>query len=660
MPSQQALAAAFPGPDAASDITTGTRTWQRHCETILEQLADYPLIRPDEGWSMLIDTIKMGLTPTQASALLLDRGRVAATATEGWGRSGDRYLRLVFANEPLDSCETSVTDSVPPSTSHSDVPTPRAGSTEFLASAQAALSRAEWAEARECFQTVAEAEDSAEAWEGVSRAAWWEGDQEATFSARAHAYRRYRQTKDARGAARMAMWLASDHLDYRGDDVVCGAWLRRGRALLEGHPPCTELGFILLLEADVALLATNDPQSAERISRAALELASACAAADIEVVALAILGSALIARGLIGEGLQRLDESAALAVSEEFLDTASPGWALCHTVSGCADAGDFDRAEQWSRVLHTWSTTWRARHFFGICRTAYGGVLAARGEWPEAEEELTTALEDVSIARPGLAAPTALRLADLRARQGRISEARMLFESALPHPNALIGLGTLDLYAGDARAATEAAERALRCLDDAGVLDRLPALELLARGHTAAGDPAQAHAALEQLMAATLATPYLRGRVQLIRAEVLVGAGRVEGAREAAEDAVDLFGGCSAPYETARARLVLASALEAAGRPKRAAAETEAAQRALELLGALDAERGSDVPPATISPREVDILRLVSQGCSDAQIAATLFISPHTVHRHVANLRRKLGATSRAAAVASATKLGLL
>lgn len=532
--------------------------------------------------------------------------------------------------------------------------------TSPMAAGQAALARAAWAEARASFETAAAAEDSPEAWEGVSRAAWWEGDQEATFSARERAYRRYRHVDDARGAARMAMWLASDHLDYRGDDVVCGAWLRRGRALLEGHPPCTELGFILLLEADVALLATNDPRSAERISRAALELARACGAGDVEVVALAILGSALIARGVVSEGLQHLDESAALAVTEEFLDTASPGWALCHTVSGCADAGDFDRAEQWSRALHTLSTTWRARHFFGVCRTAYGGVLAARGEWPEAEEELTTALEDVSATRPGLAAPTALRLADLRARQGRIPEARTLFESALPHPHALTGLGALDLHAGDARAATEAAERALRFLDDAGVLDRLPALELLARAHTAAEDPARAHGALEQLTTAGLATPYLRGRLQLIRAEVLVGAGDIEGAREAAEDAVDLFGGCSAPYETARARLVLSSALEAAGRPERAAAETQAAQRTLELLGARDDPRGSHSPPGTLSPREVDILRLVSQGCSDAQIADTLFISPHTVHRHVANLRRKLGATSRAAAVASATKLGLL
>jgi aspartate/methionine/tyrosine aminotransferase len=69
---------------------------------ICGELAEYPRVRPDGGWSLLIDTTEMGLTPTEASARLFDRGRIAATAMDGWGPSGDRYLRLVFANEPLE------------------------------------------------------------------------------------------------------------------------------------------------------------------------------------------------------------------------------------------------------------------------------------------------------------------------------------------------------------------------------------------------------------------------------------------------------------------------------------------------------------------------------------------------------------------------------
>lgn len=69
------------------------------------------------------------------------------------------------------------------------------------------------------------------------------------------------------------------------------------------------------------------------------------------------------------------------------------------------------------------------------------------------------------------------------------------------------------------------------------------------------------------------------------------------------------------------------------------------------------AERRSDTP---LSPREREVLRLVADGLSDEEIAARLVVSPHTVHRHVANIRGKLGQPSRAAAVAYAIRLGLL
>ena len=104
------------------------------------------------------------------------------------------------------------------------------------------------------------------------------------------------------------MWLASDHLDFRGDDAVASAWLRRGRALVADHAPCAEQGFITLLEADIALLAAGDPATAERGARQALAIARRIADVDVEVVGLAILGSALIASGAVEEGLRQLDE----------------------------------------------------------------------------------------------------------------------------------------------------------------------------------------------------------------------------------------------------------------------------------------------------------------------------------------------------------------
>ena len=54
------------------------------------------------------------------------------------------------------------------------------------------------------------------------------------------------------------------------------------------------------------------------------------------------------------------------------------------------------------------------------------------------------------------------------------------------------------------------------------------------------------------------------------------------------------------------------------------------------------------------------MLRLVAEGLSDLEIAARLVVSPHTVHRHVANIRTKLGQPTRAAAAAYAARSGLI
>ena len=80
------------------------------------------------------------------------------------------------------------------------------------------------------------------------------------------------------------------------------------------------------------------------------------------------------------------------------------------------------------------------------------------------------------------------------------------------------------------------------------------------------------------------------------------------------------------------------------------------------LRGVLAPQRpvAPEEPAALFSRREREVLALVAEGLSDKQIAERLVLSRHTVHRHVANIRRKLGRGSRAAAVAEAARLGLI
>jgi DNA-binding NarL/FixJ family response regulator len=112
----------------------------------------------------------------------------------------------------------------------------------------------------------------------------------------------------------------------------------------------------------------------------------------------------------------------------------------------------------------------------------------------------------------------------------------------------------------------------------------------------------------------------------------------------------------------------LAGALRALGRADAAVHELERALESFAALGAageerrvagLQASRDADGAGA-LSRREREVLGLVAQGLTNAQIAAALVLSEHTVHRHVANILTKLGSSTRAAAVARATELQLL
>jgi len=83
----------------------------------------------------------------------------------------------------------------------------------------------------------------------------------------------------------------------------------------------------------------------------------------------------------------------------------------------------------------------------------------------------------------------------------------------------------------------------------------------------------------------------------------------------------------------------------------------------LDGASAVGGEPDAERPPTEgqgLTSRETEVLALVASGLSDREIAERLVLSPHTVHRHVANIRTKLGLSTRAAAVAAATRRGLL
>ena len=84
-------------------ITACTAQWQARRNLLLDELqGEFAAVRPQGGWSLLIDMAPRGITGREASRALLERAQIAATSMENWGLPDTaRYLRLVFANEPL-------------------------------------------------------------------------------------------------------------------------------------------------------------------------------------------------------------------------------------------------------------------------------------------------------------------------------------------------------------------------------------------------------------------------------------------------------------------------------------------------------------------------------------------------------------------------------
>lgn len=72
-------------------------------DLILDELAEFRLIPPHGGWSLLMDVSPLGLDGPAASDLLLRKGQIAATPMINWGgKHCENYVRLVFSNEPVD------------------------------------------------------------------------------------------------------------------------------------------------------------------------------------------------------------------------------------------------------------------------------------------------------------------------------------------------------------------------------------------------------------------------------------------------------------------------------------------------------------------------------------------------------------------------------
>ncbi len=473
----------------------------------------------------------------------------------------------------------------------------------------------------------------------------------------------------------MAIWIAHDYIHFRSELAIANGWRQRARRLLEGLDPVPEHGWLALIEGQVGLELNENPTLGKRLGREVSEFGRRLSVIDLEMLGLAMEGLALVSEGQVDEGMRCLDEAAAVAMSGEVEEIITMGWTSCYLINACQRVRDYDRAAQWCKKMEELSERFSFRYWLGICRTNYAVVLMGRGAWKDAEAELEHAIEVLASSRPPMAAEGIVRLAELRRRQGRLDEATELFAQAEWHVLALLGSAEIALDRGDPRSAEDFLEQFLRHVPPENKTQRAAVLELLVRVQSALGERAGAAATLNDLreISTTVATQPLCASVNFSEGVVAAADGDYETARQSFEDAVNLFQRIGAPYETALARTELASTLSALGRSYPAEKMARAALESFQELGASrEADRAAalvrrlNTPERTretlsgLTHRELEILRLMAQGMSNQEIATSLVLSKHTIHRHVANVLGKLGVSSRAAAVAQAARHDLL
>jgi ATP/maltotriose-dependent transcriptional regulator MalT len=533
--------------------------------------------------------------------------------------------------------------------------------------AQEALDAGDWVTAKRAYEQRLEQGDVAQALFGLGVAEWWLGETRASLRHHERAYALFHREPDPERALLAAFWLCLTYRMSMGNLAASQGWLGRAASLVDEFDMGPLGALVRIARADLAT-ETGHPADAERYSRDALRMARDAGDIDLELCALSVLGAALVGMGRVEEGTRFLDEAMAGALAGDAEGLDSIVLISCQTITSCSRGGDLTRARQWVRAADEFHQRFGSLHLYTNCRTAYGSVLFATGEWEQAEAELQEALKIGASAEPNLHVQALAQLAELRLAQGRPEEASRLLAGYEDHPAATLAIACLHLVRGDPGVASSLLRRRLADLDERS-LTGARLLELLGEAEIALGDRGAAATRGRDLVA--LGTS-VESELIVARGEWLLG--RASDDAEAAAThygrALSRFRRCAMPLEAGRTRLELARALVAAER----GAAIEEAQRALVSFEALGASRDADAAAGflrkhgvratrsgprvlgILTRREREVLELLGEGLSNPDIAERLFISRKTVEHHVASVLGKLQLNGRGEAAAYAIR----
>jgi DNA-binding NarL/FixJ family response regulator len=479
------------------------------------------------------------------------------------------------------------------------------------------------------------------------------GAQERAHHAHVEAGQRFR-------AVRSAFWVGIN-LALRGEMGPAGGWLGRAHRIL-GDEDSVERGY-LLMPLVFQHEASGDFAAAAAVAADAAAIADRFG--DIEGFALAVQaqGYMLIKAGRVREGLALLDE-AMVGVSGGKVSPIVTGIVYCGVILACQEVLEVRRAQEWTDVLTRWCEEQPDLvAFTGRCLVHRAEIMQHHGEWSEALEEARRAGERLAQGFNRAAAAQAFyRQGELHRLRGEFAAAEHAYREASrfgwePQP----GMALLRLGQGRSDVAVAAIRRAVG--EATQPLRRANLLPAYVEIMLAAGDVEEALAGCRQLeeIAGRYESTMLTALVAHARGAAELTAGDAGSALVSLRRAERTWQELEAPYDAARARALVAEACRRLGDEDAAALELEAAREVFVQLGAapdlarLDAAGTRAAHEAYgLTPRQLEVLRLVAAGKSNRDIATSLVISEHTVARHVQNIFATLRVSSRTAASAFA------
>jgi DNA-binding CsgD family transcriptional regulator len=527
-----------------------------------------------------------------------------------------------------------------------------------------------WAEAFEAIRRASQEQPlEADDLELLARSAYMLGLDDEYRAALEQAYHVSRAAGDAARAARCAWWIGHN-LMFLGQAAGARGWFARGQRLLEhDERDSVERGY-LLIPALLEHSGKGDFGAAYSTAAEIAEIGERFGDQDLVSIAQMEQGHALVRQGRTQEGLRLVDETMVSVTAGE-LSPVVAGIVYCNTIAFCRDVYELRRAREWTQALTRWCDQQpeMVAHQ-GLCLVHRAEIMTLGGAWDDALEEARRVAERFTrgVLNQRALGQAAYRQGEVHRLQGHFDEAEDAYRAASrfgrePQP----GLALMRLAQSKRDAAAAAMRRALNeTVPPLGRAALLPAhVEIL----VATGDVEEARVACDELseIGRRQGSEALAALAAHAEGAVALAEGDAPSALATLRRAWQAWQELDAPYDAARARVLIGQACAELGDEDAAALELDAARDGFFRLGAapdlarLDSlARRRGRRDHGLTARELEVLRLIARGRSNREIASTLVISERTVARHVQNIFVKLRVSSRVSASVFAAEHDLL